>query len=151
MRKLFGGLIFLCLVALVVYCLKRDDEKVYVEEIKKIVITVNDRELLVELENNSSSDYFYKRLQKESITINTKDSNTTEKSGTVPFDLPRNEKFIDVKPGDLVLYQSNKIKLYYETSKTNLTKLGHVTNMDAYDLRDLLGKGDAVMKFSIKR
>ena len=151
MKKVFNIIIIFCLVAFVFYFMKRDEDKVIVEEIKKIIISVNDRDLIVELEDNTSAEAFYKRLKKESITVNAKDYGNFEKVADLGFDLPRNDQNIESKAGDLMLYQGNKITLYYNTNKFNFTKLGHVTNLDSYELRDLLGKGDAVLKFSIKR
>ena len=108
MKKIMNVIILLCILAIVLYFAKRDDEKVIVEEIQKIIINVNDRDLIVELEKNSSAKAFYERLKKESVTVSA-------------------------------------------TNRYNFTKLGRVTNYDAYELRDLLGKGDTIMKFSIKR
>jgi hypothetical protein len=150
MKKILNVLIILCLIAFVIYFVKRDEERELAEEIKKIVISVNDRDLVVELENNSSADYFYERLKKESITVNAKDNGNYEKVAELEFDVPRNDKTIETKPGDLILYQGNKIALYYDTNKYSFTKLGHVTNLDSYELKDLLGKGDTVLKYSIK-
>ena len=151
MKKIMNVIILLCFIVLVLYFAKRDDEKVIVEEIQKIMINVNDRDLIVELEQNSSAKAFYERLKKESITVNASDYGNFEKVGDLGFELPRNDTTFETKAGDLVLYQGNKITLYYDTNRYNFTKLGHVTNYDAYELKDLLGKGDTIMKFSIKR
>ena len=152
MRKFINILLVLCLIALIFYFVKRGEEKEMIqEEVKKIIINVNDRDLVVELENNSSADYFYKRLKKESITVNAKDYGNFEKVGTLEFDCPRNDEMIETKAGDLILYQGNQITLYYDTNKYNLTRLGHVTNLDSFELKELLGKGDTVLKFSIKK
>ncbi len=151
MKRIMNIILFLCLVAFIIYFAKRDDEKVIVDEIKKIVINVNDRDLIVELEKNSSAMAFYDRLKRESITIKTQDYGNFEKVGNLGFDLPRNDKTFETKAGDLILYQGNKITLYYDKNKYSFTKLGHVTNLDSYELRELLGSGDATMKFSIKR
>ncbi len=151
MKKLMGVIILICFVAVILYVMKRDEEKVIVEEIKKIVISVKDRDLIVELEKNSSANAFYERLKKESITINAKDYGKFEKVGNLEFELPRNDETIETKAGDLILYQGNKISLYYDINKYSLTRLGHVINLDSYELRELLGNGDMKLKFSIKR
>ena len=150
MKRLMLSIIIICLLAVLLYMTKRDDEKVIIEEIKKIVINVKDRDLIVELEKNSSANAFYDRLKKESITINAKDYGNFEKVGNLEFELPRNDKTMETKAGDLILYQGNRISLYYDNNKYNFTKLGHVTNMDSYELKELLGNGDMKLKFSVK-
>lgn len=150
MKKLMNIIIVACLLVGIIYVMKRDDEKVIVEEIKKIIISVNDRDLIVELEKNSSANAFYNRLKKESITIKTHDNGNYEKIGNLEFELPRNDETNESKSGDLFLYNGNQITLFYDTNKFKSTKLGHVTNLDSYELKELLGSGDLIMKFSVK-
>ena len=151
MKKILNAIFVICLIVFVIYFVKRDEEKVVVEEIRKVLISVNDRDLIVELENNTSAIAFYERLKKDIITINAHDYGNYEKVGDLGFDLPRNDKTFETKAGDLILYHGNQITLYYDTNKYNFTKLGRVTNVDSHELREILGSGDAVLKFSIKR
>ena len=151
MKKIFKAVILICLIFIVVLFIKKEDQTIFIEkQINKIIINVNDRDLIVELEDNSSADAFYKRLKKESITIKTHDYGNYEKRGNLGFELPRNDKESESKAGDLMLFQGNKITLNYETKKYNFTKLGHVTNLDSFELKELLGKGDATLKFMAK-
>lgn len=151
MKKLLNAIFVICLIVLVIYCVKRDEEKVVNHEVKKIVVNVNDRDLIVELENNTSAEAFYNRLKKDIITINAHDYGNFEKVGNLGFDLPRNDKYFETKAGDLILYQGNQITLYYDTNKYTFTKLGHVTNVDSIELKEILGSGDVTLRFSIKR
>ena len=150
MKKVMNAIIVLCLIAVVIYLVRRDEEKVVVHEVKKIVINVNDRDLIVELENNSSAEALYNRIKKDIITVNAHDYGNFEKVGNLGFDLPRNDKYFETKAGDLILYQGNQITLYYDTNKYNFTKLGHVINVDSHELKEILGSGDVVLKFTIK-
>ncbi len=151
MKKLLNAIIVICLIVFLIIVVKRDDEKVIVEEVKEILINVNDRDLIVELESNSSANAFYERLKKDIITISAEDYGNFEKVGNLGFDLPRNDKYFETKAGDLILYQGNQITLYYDTNKYNFTKLGHVINVDSHELKEILGSGDVVLKFTIKR
>lgn len=127
------------------------DDNVVKEETKneKIVIEVNGRELDVKLEDNSSAKALLKKLDKGDITIDASDYGNFEKVGQLGFTLPRNDSEITTKTGDLILYEGNKITLYYDTNTWNFTKLGEVTNIDAKELRDILGNGDVT--FVIKK
>ena len=50
---------------------------------------------------------------------------------------------MDVCPGDIVLYNSNQICLYYSTNSLTVTKLGHI-NLGRSEIVELLGEEDAV-------
>ena len=45
--------------------------------------------------------------------------------------------------GDIVLYNSNQICLYYDNNSWSFTKLGHI-NLIKSELRELLAEEDAV-------
>lgn len=151
MKKYIHIFILFCCIFLVAFFIRKEDQTFDVKKEKtQIIINVNDRDLIVELEDNSSAEAFYKRLKKESITVHAKDYGNFEKVGTLEFELPRNDYEFETKAGDLILYQGNKITLYYDTNKYSFTKLGHVTNLDSFELKELLGKGDAILKFSVK-
>ena len=147
MKKVLSILLLLGIMFIFIYYAKREQKVVVEKEKNKIIIVVNDRDLIVELEDNSSADAFYKRLKKESITDNTHEYGNFEKVGSLEFELPRNDETIETQAGDLILYEGNKITLYYDTNKYKFTKLGHVTNLDKYELKELLGEGDAILKF----
>ena len=117
---------------------------------KEILISVNNRDLIVELEDNTSAIEFYNKLKDNHITIEAVDYGNFEKVGELGFELPTNDKYITTKAGDLILYEGNKITLYYDTNSYRFTKLGRVTNVDGYDLKELLGEGSVKMTFSRK-
>lgn len=54
------------------------------------------------------------------------------------------DTLIDVCPGDIVLYNSNQICLYYDNNSWSFTKLGHI-NLSKSELRELLAEEDTVI------
>ncbi len=50
---------------------------------------------------------------------------------------------MSVGPGDIVLYNSNQVCLYYDNNSWSFTKLGHI-NLSKSELRELLAEEDAV-------
>ena len=110
-----------------------------------IKIKVNNRELIVELEDNSSSKALLEKLSSGDITIKAHDYGSFEKVGNLGFNLPTNDEQITTKPGDLILYQGNQITLYYDTNTWSFTKLGRVTNVDEKQLKEILGDGDVTL------
>ena len=116
----------------------------------EFIIEVNNRELIVKVENNSSSKALLEKLEQGKITISARDYNNFEKVGKLEFDLPTNDKQITTKPGDVILYQGNNICLYYNTNSWNFTKLGEVTNVDSNELKRILGDGNVTMTLKLK-
>jgi len=115
-----------------------------------IKLSINNKILDIQLENNSSSIAFVEKLKDGELIINAKDYGNFEKVGDLGFDLPTNDKEITTEAGDLILYQGNKITLYYDTNTWNFTKLGTVQNISKEELKQILGNGDVTLKFYIQ-
>jgi len=65
-----------------------------------------------------------------------------EKVGNLPWDLPRNDEKITTQPGDLILYNGNKITVYYDENTWDFTKLGTL-NASEEEIRKVFGgEGD---------
>lgn len=117
---------------------------------KNIIILVNNNDkLYVELNDNISSRAFYDKLKESSFTINASDYGNFEKVGDLPFSLPTVDENISVDSGDLILYQGNKITLYYDKNKWNFTRLGKVIDVSKEELKNILGSGDVTLTFMI--
>ena len=97
--------------------------------------------LTIKPENNSSASAFIDLLRKNDLTIEMHDYGNFEKVGTLGFSLPRNDKRITTKPGDVILYQGNQITIYYDVNSWNFTKLGEVQNINQSELKSILGSG----------
>ena len=143
---------FLCLLTGILFLVQKEEvNKIKQEEvIKQILISINNRDLIVNLEKNTSAEELYKKLKDNHVTIEAEDYGNFEKVGELGFELPKNDTFFTTKPGDLVLYEGNKITLYYDTNSYKFTKLGHVINFEGMDLKDFLGEGPVKMILSRK-
>lgn len=62
--------------------------------------------------------------------------------GDLGFSLPRKDEQITTQAGDLILYQGNSFVIYYAPNTWSLTKLGSINNIDAEQLKEILGSGD---------
>ena len=138
------GIIFLVLA---IFDLKKDDNK-ELEKMEKIIIIVNNVDLEVLMEDNSSAKAFIEKLKNGDITIEAEDYGNFEKVGNLGFSLPTNDKMIKTEPGDLILYQGDKITLYYDTNTWSFTKLGHINKTKA-ELKNILGDGSVSMTFKL--
>ncbi|MDE5917006.1 MAG: hypothetical protein K2G62_02635 [Oscillospiraceae bacterium] len=116
-----------------------------------INIEVNGKILTSTLENNSSAKAFADMLKDKSLTLELDDYGNFEKVGALPQSLPSNDKHITTEPGDIILYQGDKITIYYDENTWSFTKLGHIDNVTQNELKSILGDGSVKITFSLKK
>lgn len=112
-------------------------------------IKVKNDILKLSLSNNSSADALVKLLEKGKITINMQDYGNFEKVGNLPKSLPTNDEQINTSAGDVILYQGNKITIYYDHNSWNLTRLGKINGATKEHLLKVLGSGDVTVELSL--
>ncbi len=110
---------------------------------------VNDKVLTIRPEKNSSAEAFTEALQKGDITVEMHDYGNFEKVGPLGMTLPRNDERITTEPGDVILYQGDKITIYYDINSWSFTRLGKVQQLSQAELKKILGKGDVTVTFSL--
>lgn len=97
---------------------------------------------------NTSVDVFWldndsvkalKKLAKDGLTIELHQYGDFEQTELLGFTLVSNDTNMSVGPGDIVLYNSNQICLYYDNNSWSFTKLGHI-NLSKTELRELLAE-----------
>ncbi len=114
-------------------------------DLNTIKIEVNNKELVVELENNQATKELVKKLESGSVVVKASEYGGFEKVGSLGFSLTRDDKQIKTEAGDIVLYQGNQISLFYNSNSWSYTKLGKVTSMSASELKNVLGDGDVTL------
>ena len=114
-----------------------------------VKVKINDEVFDVKLENNSATQELVKELKKGNVTVNASEYGGFEKVGELGFSLPTNDENIGTNPGDIVLYQGDKISLFYGSHSWSYTKLGKIDNVDSNKLKEVLGSGDVVLEFSL--
>ncbi len=118
-------------------------------DIADIYAHVGKNVLTIKMEDNSSAQAFVDLLQGGDLTIDMHDYGNFEKVGSIGTDLPRNDKRIRTKPGDVILYQGNQITIYYDVNEWNFTLLGRVQNTAG--LKEVLGNDKVTVRFSLER
>ncbi len=93
---------------------------------KFIILKIKNQEFLLELEDNSATKEFVKKLP---LTISFSDYGGFEKVGSLGFSLPRNDEQMTTNPGDVVLYNGNNIVVFYGNNSWSYTKIGHVDDV----------------------
>ena len=115
-----------------------------------VKVKINDEVFDVKLENNSATQELIKELKKGNVTVNASEYGGFEKVGELGFSLPTSDENIGTVPGDIVLYQGDKISLFYGSHSWSYTKLGKIDNVDSNKLKEVLGSGDVTLEFSLK-
>ncbi len=111
----------------------------------KIKITVNSQSFTATLLDNNSAKAFKEMLP---LTINMTELNGNEKYYDMPNSLPTNSSNPEsIKNGDLMLYGSRTLVLFYKTFSTSYryTKLGAID--DVAGLASALGSGNVTVTF----
>ena len=125
----------------------------YKEEIEMndntMMVNINGQDFTVELEENAATKELLKRLENGEVIIETEDYGNFEKVGSLGFNLPRSDKRITTEPGDIVLYEGNKISLFYNSNTWEYTKIGHIQNIGQDELINVLGKENVTIKLHI--
>ena len=145
---------FLVLLCITAACATESNKS---EGYSKMKITINitsdsgNHTLAATLAENSSAKAFAELLSKGPITVDMQDYGNFEKVGNLPATLPRNDTSITTEPGDIILYQGNKITIYYDTNSWSFTRLGKVEGVTPAELRKILGKGNVTAVFTLAK
>ena len=116
----------------------------------KLKIRVNDTTFTATLAENSSAKAFAEFLTQGDLTLDMHDYGNFEKVADLPQSFPRNDTQIDTDAGDIILYQGKSITIYYDKNSWNFTRLGKIDNVNKTRLKQILGKGNVTVTFSIK-
>ena len=115
----------------------------------KILLIVNNNELIVTLEDNIAVKELLKRLENNPLIIKAKDYGNFEKVGPLGFKLPTVDNNIHTNYGDIVLYNGTLVSLFYNSNTWEYTRIGHIDNITQQELINILGDGDNELHFSI--
>ena len=90
-----------------------------------------------------------KKLAKDGLTIEMRMYGGFEQVGSLGTSITSADTRITTSPGDIVLYSSNQIVIFYDSNTWAYTKLGHI-NLSKSELTDLLGDGDVTITITLK-
>lgn len=111
-------------------------------EDKTLKLYIDDIEINVTWENNASVNAL-KEL--ETITITMHQYGGFEQVGSIGKTITSNDKQITTNPGDIVLYSSNQIVIFFGSNTWSYTKLGHL-NLNQDELNNILDKSNVILR-----
>ncbi len=115
------------------------DENIQKEENMKL--SVDNQELDVAWEDNASIEAIKELCP---LSINMHQYGDFEQVGSIGQSIVSNDKRITTAPGDIVLYSSNQIVIFFGNNTWEYTKLGHI-NLSDSELNSLLNKENVLL------
>ena len=90
-----------------------------------------------------------KKLAKDDFVIEMHMYGGFEQVGSLGTSITSDDTRITTSPGDIVLYSSNQIVIFYGSNTWAYTKLGHI-NLSKSELTELLGDEDVTITIALK-
>ena len=125
-----------------------DSETDNIGEIK-MNIKIGNKTFTATLYDNSATRELVEMMKKSPITIIMNDYGGFEKLGSLGKSLPTDNHQITTSEGDIVLYNSNQIVMFYGSNSWSYTKIGKIDDLSGW--QEALGKGEITVVFSISQ
>ncbi len=100
------------------------------------------------LEDNEAVTALVEMLEDEPIVIEMDDYSGFEKVGSLGTSLPASNSQMTTQAGDIVLYNSSQIVMFYGSNSWSYTKLAEVDDLTGWE--DALGSGSVTVTLSIE-
>ncbi|WP_155890534.1 cyclophilin-like fold protein [Lachnobacterium bovis] len=128
--------------------MKKTDESTLADN--QIRVTVGSSSFIVNLEDNETAKALRKMITDEDLTISASNYGGFEKVCQFGKTLPRNDKQITTKAGDVMLYSGNQIVFFYGANSWSYTKIGKVEASSIEKLESVLSGSETEVILSIK-
>jgi len=112
-----------------------DNEKEPIE----MKMTINDTAVEVSWENNDSTRALAEKVKEGPLTIHTEPYGGFEQVGAIGTKPPSGDTDITTEAGDIMLYTSDHMVIFYGSNSWAYTRLGRITDKSESELRELLG------------
>lgn len=112
-------------------------------------LKVNNSTMKVKLAENAAAKALVERLKGGAVTYNAHDYGGFEKVGALGFSLPSNDTYITTEPGDIMLYTSNQLCIFFDSNSWEYTPIGKIEGMTKQQLKDAFGTGEVSITLSL--
>ncbi len=117
---------------------------------KTLKMKIGEHPVEVVWENNEAAEALKEFAKDGPVTIQMSMYGGFEQVGSIGKTLPSKDVQTYTSPGDLVLYQSSRLVVFYGTNSWAYTRLGRITGQTEEQLEALLGNGDVVITLSME-
>ena len=109
---------------------------------------INDKEIPVTWENNPSVSALRSNLQAGDIVVSMSMYSNNEQVGPLDKTYPSNDVQMTTNNGDIVLYRSDQIVLFYGSNSWAYTRLGKM-DLSENEVINLLSNGDVSIRLTL--
>ncbi|MBO6267878.1 MAG: hypothetical protein J6N19_01875, partial [Clostridium sp.] len=125
---------------------QKTDNTVAEEEQKTMLkMKIGETKVSVSWEDNDSVAALKELCKDAPLTIQMSMYGGFEQVGSIGTRLPSNDAQTTTSAGDIVLYSSNQVVVFYGSNSWAYTRLGHITDQDAAGMASLLSNGNVTI------
>ena len=117
---------------------------------KTLKMKIDDATVTVDWEENESVAALAEFVKDQPIRSTMAMYGGFEQVGSLGTSLPRNDAQIKTQAGDIVLYSGDQIVVFYGSNSWAYTRLGHITDKTAAQMKDLLGNENVTIVISME-
>ena len=117
---------------------------------KMLQMKIGGTAVRVNWENNRSVEALKALCENGPLVIQMSMYGGFEQVGPIGSRLPSDDVQTTTAAGDIVLYSSNQIVVFYGSNSWAYTRLGHITDRDAAGMAALLGNGNVTITISME-
>lgn len=120
------------------------------QEMTEMKMKIGDTQVAVEWADNEAVEALRELVKEEPLTIQMSMYGGFEQVGPIGQRLPASDSQTTTQSGDIVLYTGSQIVVFYGSNSWAYTRLGHITDQSAEDMKNLLGNGDVTITIGSK-
>lgn len=113
-----------------------------------VIVSCNGMSAELTLATGEAAQALYARLREGALVITGSDYGGFEKVCALGFFLPDSDEWIRTQPGDVMLYQGNRIVFFYGSNSWAYTRLGYI-DASEQELRRLLCAGEDMAEITL--
>ncbi len=117
---------------------------------KTLKMKIGGTAVTVDWEENESVAALAELVKDQPIRIKMSMYGGFEQVGSIGTSLPRNDAQTTTEAGDIVLYSGDQIVVFYGSNSWAYTRLGHITDKRAAQMKDLLGNANVTIVISME-
>ena len=119
-------------------------------EMIEMTLKINDEEVNVKWEDNESVRALAELAADGPVIVNASKYGGFEQVGGLGSTLPSNDVDTTTGPGDIVLYSSSNIVVFFGTNSWAYTRLGHIEGKSKDELKDMLGGSSVEIEIALR-
>ena len=120
------------------------------QEMTEMKMKIGDTQVAVEWADNEAVEALRELVKEEPLTIQMSMYGGFEQVGPIGQRLPASDSQTTTQSGDIVLYTGSQIVVFYGSNSWAYTRLGHITDQSAEDMKNLLGNGDVTITIGLE-